>query len=121
MALDATVAGLGTEHAERMRQGVREVHEVAREYEWCEQQYRRGLITSEEQYNRIVELWTKATDDVTDAVKGLLDFVSLENQRSGCLPLHSTEFDSGNQNIDPFQSYIFRNNITSAPTHSSRS
>jgi DNA-directed RNA polymerase subunit beta' len=42
------------------------------EVELSEQQYRRGLITSEEQYNRIVELWTKATDDVTDAVKSLL-------------------------------------------------
>ncbi len=42
------------------------------EVELSEQQYRRGLITSEEQYNRIVELWTKATDDVTDAVKSRL-------------------------------------------------
>ena len=45
---------------------------TTREVELSEQQYRRGLITSEEQYNRIVELWTKATDEVTDAVKGLL-------------------------------------------------
>jgi DNA-directed RNA polymerase subunit beta' len=45
---------------------------TTQEVELSEQQYRRGLITSEEQYNRIVELWTKATDDVTDAVKGLL-------------------------------------------------
>ena len=42
------------------------------EVEKSEQQYRRGLITSEEQYNKIVELWTRATDDVTDAVKALL-------------------------------------------------
>ncbi len=45
---------------------------TTQEVELSEQQYRRGLITSEEQYNRIVELWTRATDDVTDAVKGLL-------------------------------------------------
>jgi len=46
---------------------------TTQEVELSEQQYRRGLITSEEQYNRIVELWTRATDDVTDAVKGLLN------------------------------------------------
>jgi DNA-directed RNA polymerase subunit beta' len=45
---------------------------TTREVELSEQQYRRGLITSEEQYNKIVELWTRATDEVTDAVKGLL-------------------------------------------------
>lgn len=33
-----------------------------------EKQYRRGLITSEEQYIKTVELWTKATDDVTKEV-----------------------------------------------------
>ena len=33
---------------------------------------RRGLITDEELYNKIVELWTRATDEVTDAVKDLL-------------------------------------------------
>jgi DNA-directed RNA polymerase subunit beta' len=43
------------------------------EVERAEQQYRRGLITSEELYNKTVELWTRATDEVTDAVKGLLD------------------------------------------------
>jgi hypothetical protein len=26
-----------------------------------------------EQYNKVVELWTRATDDITQAVKGLLD------------------------------------------------
>ncbi|MCC6453492.1 MAG: DNA-directed RNA polymerase subunit beta' [Caldilineaceae bacterium] len=45
---------------------------TTREVELSEQQYRRGLITSEEQYNKIVELWTRATDEVTDAVKSLL-------------------------------------------------
>ncbi len=45
---------------------------TTREVELSEQQYRRGLITAEEQYNKIVELWTRATDEVTDAVKALL-------------------------------------------------
>ncbi len=42
------------------------------EVEKAEMQFRRGLITEEEKYNKTVELWTRATDDVTDAVKDLL-------------------------------------------------
>jgi DNA-directed RNA polymerase subunit beta' len=38
-----------------------------------ERQYRRGLITEEEQYNKVVELWTTATEDITKAVKAELD------------------------------------------------
>lgn len=45
---------------------------TTRDVETSETQYRRGLITAEEQYNKIVELWTRATDEVTDAVKSLL-------------------------------------------------
>lgn len=37
-----------------------------------EQQYRRGLITEEEQYVKTVELWTEATEEITEAVaKGM--------------------------------------------------
>ncbi len=38
-----------------------------------EHQFRRGLITEEEQYQRTVEVWTKATDDITAAVAESLD------------------------------------------------
>jgi DNA-directed RNA polymerase subunit beta' len=38
-----------------------------------ERQYRRGLITEDEKYVKTVELWTKATDDVTDAVQKAMD------------------------------------------------
>jgi DNA-directed RNA polymerase subunit beta' len=47
--------------------------ETTQRVEETERQYRRGLITEEEQYNKVVELWTRATDDITQAVKGLLD------------------------------------------------
>src|SRR5581483_10633897 len=33
-----------------------------------EKQFRRGLITEDEQYVKTVELWTEATDEITDAV-----------------------------------------------------
>jgi len=38
----------------------------------AERQYRRGLITEEELYEKTVELWTRATDEVTEAVRELL-------------------------------------------------
>ena len=39
----------------------------------AEQQYRRGLITEEERYIKTVQLWTEATDDVTEAVREAID------------------------------------------------
>ena len=30
--------------------------------------YRRGLITEEERYRKTIQLWTQATEDVTDAM-----------------------------------------------------
>ncbi len=42
------------------------------EVDRTEQQYRRGLITEEELYNKKVELWTRATDELTVEVQKLL-------------------------------------------------
>jgi DNA-directed RNA polymerase subunit beta' len=52
------------------------LEETTRRVEDTERQYRRGLITEEEQYNKVVELWTRATDDITQSVKNLLDPLS---------------------------------------------
>ncbi len=49
------------------------LEETERRVDEAERQYRRGLITEEEQYNKVVELWSRATDDITQAVKSLLD------------------------------------------------
>ena len=38
-----------------------------------DRQYRRGLLTSEEQYQRTVETWNEAKDDVADAVREAMD------------------------------------------------
>jgi DNA-directed RNA polymerase subunit beta' len=46
---------------------------VSDEVNRVEHQYRRGLITEDEQYMRTVELWTKATDDITTAVASRMD------------------------------------------------
>ena len=39
----------------------------------AEQQYRRGLITDNERYIKTVQLWTDATDEVTEAVREAID------------------------------------------------
>ncbi len=39
----------------------------------AEQQYRRGLITDEERYIKTVQLWTEATEEVTEAVRLAID------------------------------------------------
>ena len=51
---------------EILRQISEQVNEV-------ERQYRRGLLTEDEQYARTIELWTRATDQVTEAVAEELD------------------------------------------------
>jgi DNA-directed RNA polymerase subunit beta' len=49
------------------------IEQTTAEVEKTERQYRRGLITEEEKYNKIVELWTHATDAITQEVQKLLD------------------------------------------------
>jgi len=38
-----------------------------------ERQYRRGLLTEDEQYTRTIELWSEAKDEVTEAVRNAMD------------------------------------------------
>jgi DNA-directed RNA polymerase subunit beta' len=49
------------------------LEQVTQQVAKVEQQYRRGLITEDEQYVKTVELWTQATDDVTEAVRQSID------------------------------------------------
>ena len=49
------------------------VEQVSEQVREVERQYRRGLLTEDEQYSKTIELWTKATDDVTEAVARALD------------------------------------------------
>lgn len=36
-------------------------------------QYRRGLITNEERYDRVIDIWSKAKDDITDILMKSMD------------------------------------------------
>jgi DNA-directed RNA polymerase subunit beta' len=49
------------------------VEQVSEQVREVERQYRRGLLTKDELYAKTIELWTRATDDVTEAVAQALD------------------------------------------------
>ena len=36
-------------------------------------QYRRGLITNEERYDRVIDIWSKTKDDITDVLMKSMD------------------------------------------------
>jgi DNA-directed RNA polymerase subunit beta' len=44
-----------------------------KEVEKIEENYKRGLITDDERHQRVVELWTEATDEVTEAMERSFD------------------------------------------------
>lgn len=44
--------------------------------EQVEMQYRRGLITKEERYQRFIDIWTKAKEDVSNAMLNNLDRIN---------------------------------------------
>ncbi|HHX73516.1 MAG TPA: DNA-directed RNA polymerase subunit beta', partial [Firmicutes bacterium] len=44
-----------------------------KEVDTIEQQFRRGLITEDERYDHIIEIWTRAKDDVTKELMASLD------------------------------------------------
>jgi DNA-directed RNA polymerase subunit beta' len=47
--------------------------EADADVEQIEYQHRRGLINDDERYNKVVQVWTKATEDVTEALKDSFD------------------------------------------------
>ena len=47
--------------------------EATREVSEIDRQYRRGLLTEEEQYNRTIEIWSQAREQVSKAVSSHLD------------------------------------------------
>lgn len=49
------------------------LREAERQVEQVEEQFRRGLITSDERYQRFIDIWTKAKENVSDAMNKALD------------------------------------------------
>ncbi|HEY8344246.1 MAG TPA: DNA-directed RNA polymerase subunit beta' [Bacillota bacterium] len=50
------------------------IQEAENQVEQVEQQFRRGLITAEERYQRFIDIWTKAKEDTTNAMINNLDY-----------------------------------------------
>jgi DNA-directed RNA polymerase subunit beta' len=49
------------------------LHLADEEIQRIERDYRRGLITEDERYNEVIEVWTRAKDQIVKAVAGVLD------------------------------------------------
>ena len=49
------------------------IEEATKEVEMVEKQYRRGLITDEERYEKVIKIWNQTTDKVADALMDSLD------------------------------------------------
>lgn len=49
------------------------IKEAEKQVDKYEKAFRRGLISDEERYERVIEIWTKTTDRVTDALMNNLD------------------------------------------------
>ena len=54
-----------------------------------EQQYQDGLITKGEKYNKVVDIWSKCTDDVADAMMAKISDMSKGNLNSVYMMAHS--------------------------------
>ncbi len=71
----ATVSGttIAVSDIEIPTQKVTILAEAEKEVDKVDQQHRRGLITEEERYRRVCDIWTQAKDDITDAMLDNLD------------------------------------------------
>jgi DNA-directed RNA polymerase subunit beta' len=69
---------------------------VAKEYE---QQYQDGLITKGEKYNKVVDIWSKCTDDVSDAMMKHISDVKEVGLNSVYMMAHSGA--RGSRGADP--------------------
>jgi len=54
-----------------------------------EQQYQDGLITKGEKYNKVVDIWSKCTDDVADEMMGKISTLTADNMNSVYMMAHS--------------------------------
>jgi len=54
-----------------------------------EQQYQDGLITKGEKYNKVIDIWSKATDDVADAMMSKINKLTKNNMNAVYMMAHS--------------------------------
>jgi len=44
------------------------INEAMKEIDYVKKQYQKGLITDGERYNKVIDIWTRATDEVSDLI-----------------------------------------------------
>jgi DNA-directed RNA polymerase subunit beta' len=59
------------------------VNDANKEVEKADNEYRKGIITNEERYKKVIEIWTKTNDVITDGM-----FKELEKDRDGFNPVY---------------------------------
>ncbi|MCL1915109.1 MAG: DNA-directed RNA polymerase subunit beta' [Desulfovibrionaceae bacterium] len=61
-----------------------------REVDDIERQYHDGIITQTEKYNKVVDVWTKATQDVSAAMTSDISFDQVQDPKSGEIRLNQS-------------------------------
>ncbi|MCE9501554.1 MAG: DNA-directed RNA polymerase subunit beta' [Leptospira sp.] len=59
------------------------VNEANKEVEKADMEYRKGIITNEERYKKVIEIWTKTNDRITESM-----FKELEKDKGGFNPVY---------------------------------
>ncbi|PJE01968.1 MAG: DNA-directed RNA polymerase subunit beta' [Leptospira sp.] len=59
------------------------VNDANKEVEKADNEYRKGIITNEERYKKVIEIWTKTNDVITDGM-----FKELEKDKNGFNPVY---------------------------------
>ncbi|WCL51074.1 DNA-directed RNA polymerase subunit beta' [Leptospira sp. GIMC2001] len=59
------------------------VNDANKEVEKADSEYRKGIITNEERYKKVIEIWTKTNDSITEGM-----FKELEKDRDGFNPVY---------------------------------
>ena len=45
-----------------------------------EAQYRKGIITDGERYNKIIDIWTHATEEISNVMFQMMEFNAIRNE-----------------------------------------
>ncbi|MCC5814084.1 MAG: DNA-directed RNA polymerase subunit beta', partial [Leptospira sp.] len=59
------------------------VNDANKEVEKADNEYRKGIITNEERYKKVIEIWTKTNDSITEGM-----FKELEKDKDGFNPVY---------------------------------
>ena len=72
---EATKAGISMGFEDMIIPGekAKEIQKAHKQIEDVDKQYRRGVITPGERYNKVIDIWTHCTDQIADVMLKVLD------------------------------------------------